>query len=519
MAEDNTISPDPLVGTDPNSPWQALSPVAIVYFTASIFKQLLGNIVYLIPALIFSYKSVLQHPFIWLPAILVIISLMALTACLKFKMYRYRLSQDTIEIRSGIFNKTHLHLPFSRVQNVKLEQPLYYRLTGHACLQLDTAGSAKQEAKIVALPLDFATQLKQSILSQKSATPQASNNDNPDEGEVLLNSRSLSDLVVHGICSNRIWILVGGLAPFYDNIMQSVSIEIEKMGLDLSERFNLDSHSTLEVLFTVLVLGLLIVLVILALSVVGAIVSFYGFTLSKIDDRYIRRSGLLTKYEVSMGISRLQMLIQKQDWLDRLLKRVDLKLQQNSASHTQDAATGANNKIVVPSITQQQSQDLIDELYPQNTLKQVIQHQGFTGISKVFIWRQIILIWLPIYTVTSIAAWSSQQSQWLFVTTAVFLFICGLVVLRWKRWGIATDQHFVYLRKGLIGVDYVCFNLFKVQQTQFMQSILLQKRQLASVRFVLASGAIKVPMLKQSLAYRLLDYSLYKVGVTEKSWM
>jgi len=34
-------------------------------------------------------------------------------------------------------------------------------------------------------------------------------------------------------------------------------------------------------------------------SVTGAIFSFYGYTLSKVEGRYIRRSGLFTKHEVS----------------------------------------------------------------------------------------------------------------------------------------------------------------------------------------------------------------------------
>jgi putative membrane protein len=33
--------------------WQVLSPIAILYFTASIFKHLFGNLIYLIPALAF----------------------------------------------------------------------------------------------------------------------------------------------------------------------------------------------------------------------------------------------------------------------------------------------------------------------------------------------------------------------------------------------------------------------------------------------------------------------------------
>jgi putative membrane protein len=77
----------------------------------------------------------------------------------------------------------------------------------------------------------------------------------------------------------------------------------------------------------------------------------------------------------------------------------------------------------------------------------------------------------------------------------------------------------VYIRKGLIGVDYYCFPTYKLQQTQFKQNLLMKKRQLASVKFILASGSLKVPLISQKLAYELIDEGLYQVESSQKSWM
>ena len=326
--------------------WQILSPVAILYFGVSVFKHLFGNIIYLVPAIAVSYKSVLEHPFIWLPGILLAFILLILFAFVSFKVYRYRLTDDNIEIRSGIFSKKHLNLPFSRVQNVKIEQPIYYRFTGHACLQLDTAGSAKNEAKLVAIKLDFAQQLKARIQSQVQNDKEDNNLNNmsadstelPNESssnqaqpEIVLNRRNLSDLVIHGISSNRIWIFLGGLAPFYNKIFDSIGEWLTNLGIDFKELFSLQTHSLLEVGLYALSLTMLFMFVLVGFSVIGAIISFYGYTLSKLGDKYIRRSGLFTKHEVSMGLSRLQMVVQKQDWLDVLLKRINLNLEQSNS--------------------------------------------------------------------------------------------------------------------------------------------------------------------------------------------
>jgi putative membrane protein len=514
--------------------WQVLSPVAILYFTVSVFKHLFGNLIYLIPVLAVSYKSVLEHPYIWLPSILVMFALITLFAFVSFKVYRYRLTEDNIEIRSGIFNKKHLNLPFSRVQNVKIEQPIYYRFTGHACLQLDTAGSAKNEAKLVAIKLSFAQELKILIqnqvpndimdthehnISTNTTGLEVGTADNLGQQEKVLNQRKLSDLVIHGITSNRIWIFLGGLAPFYDNMFNSISEWLSTLGIELTELFNLQTRSLFEVGLYVLSLTMLVMFVLIGFSVIGAIVSFYGYTLSKLDDKYIRRSGLFTKHEVSMRLSRLQMIVQKQDWLDVLLKRINLKFEQTHSFSQNQNSSAANSKIIVPSIKPDESQALIDDAYPNNSLNNLVCNDRFTPISKGFILRNILFILMPVWLVITSFTIMNDKLMTSILVSVLFLGLCGLVVLRWKRWGVAKDKHFVYLRKGLIGVDYYCFPTYKVQQTQFKQNLFMKKRQLATVKFILASGSLMVPMINENLAYELINDGLYQVESCQKSWM
>jgi putative membrane protein len=264
---------------------------------------------------------------------------------------------------------------------------------------------------------------------------------------------------------------------------------------------------------------MLVMFVLVGFSVIGAIVSFYGYTLSKLDDKYIRRSGLFTKHEVSMRLSRLQMIIQKQDWLDVLLKRINLKFEQTNSFSQNQNSSATNSKIIVPSIKPDESQLLIDDAYPNNDLSNLICNNGFALISKGFILRNIVFVLMPVWLIITIGTIMNKQLMTSVLISVLFLGLCGLVILRWKRWGIARDEYFVYLRKGLIGVDYYCFPTYKVQQTQFKQNLLMKKRQLATVKFILASGSLKVPMIHEKLAYQLIDESLYQVESCQKSWM
>ena len=512
-------SPSPVVdelGQQVTDEWQSLSPIAILYFVSSVIRQLAGNFIYLIPALAFSYKSILQHPFIWLPAIALVLGFLCFFAFLSFKVYRYRLTDNSIEIRSGVLHKTHLNLPFERVQNVKIEQPIYYRLSGHACLQLDTAGSAKNEAKLIAIKLEIAQQLKekiqQHVVEQTEALPSDTlKNEQIPNKEQLLNKRQLSDLVIHGITSNRIWILLGGLAPFYDNIISTIADGLTKIGLDIEGLFSLETHSFLEVALYALSLTMLVMLLLVGFSIAGAIISFYGYTLSKLGDKYIRRSGLLTKHEVSMRLSRLQMIIRKQDWLDLLLNRINLKLEQNSSMGQNFDPSARNSKIIVPSVKPDECHAIIDDAYPNNHLTELIENKRFLAISRRFIFRKMGLIYGPILMLAILVSTFADKYNLVAIFAMSLLLVCGLVVLRWKRWGIAYDQEFIYVRKGLVGVDYYCFPSFKIQQCQFKQSVMMKGRHLASVKFILASGSVTIPMIDENLAYQLIDDSILDV--------
>jgi len=94
-----------------------------------------------------------------------------------------------------------------------------------------------------------------------------------------------------------------------------------------------------------------------------------------------------------------------------------------------------------------------------------------------------------------------------------------LIVLRWWRWGYDLDEQFLYVRKGLIGVDHYCVPVFKVQQVQYRQSWLLERHGLCHLTLVFASGALKIPFVPWADAQVIFNYSLYQAESSGKSWM
>ena len=508
--------------------WQRTSPIALMYFSVKFIYLLASNLLYIAPGILLGYQHIAANPHIWFPVLAGILLIIGLATFLSFYYFKYRLADDHIEIRSGVFSKTHLNLPFARIQNVKLEQPIYYRPFGYTCLQLDTAGSVKQEAKVVALKIELAEHLKKIILvnqnkSRSSETTELQSNQDVNKSsdntqgvnanETLLNQRNLSDLVIHGLTNNRIWILLGGMAPFIEEISAKVISFFATFGIDIEKLFIIADKPWWQIGLYALSLTFIAMLAISLLSVAGSIISFYNYTLTKNGDRYIRRSGLLTKHEVTMRLSRLQMIIRQQDWLDMLLKRINLTFAQTQTNNFQ--ANAQQNKIMVPSVKPSECQQLIDNVYPDNRLMDIT----FQGISKRFLIRHIMFILLPVTLILISLSISLTKFVSVYFILTVFFILCLLIFCRWLRWGFATDDQYIYIRKGMFGVNYYCFAKYKVQQTQFRQSWFLRRHQLAHIRLVLAAGGQDIPFISERQAKLVIDQSLFHVESTQRSWM
>ena len=537
---------EPQLKVETGGEWQRLSIISILYFTIRNFSASAQVLIYTIPALAISFNiwDNLLSPEVLIGAGILFLSTSS-SGLISFLMYKFRVHNQHVEIHHGVFQRRYTNLPLWRIQNVKIERPFYYRPFGYALVVLDTAGSGKEEAKIVAVPEVYAEALKKQVLYEKAhhdvgdkdelssedlcdgelADGQSSSSRtkslgaraqyNPSTSEEVLNRRSVKDIIIHGITNNRVWIILGAAAPFYDDVFGVVSEWLADKGLQLNQLVGEQTVAWWQFGLYAFVMLMMLMALVALLSVGGALFTFYGYTLSRTGDRYIRRSGLLNKLEVSMRASRIQMITAKQDWLDKILKRVNLYFEQNSTAGQQMQELMSPNKLIVPSVTENEAFDLSQEVMPGCDLR----GQPYQVISKRFISFWLISAWAVPSTIFFIIGAVTSHLDIMLGTFTVFFAIALLLTLRWWRWGIAYDNKYVYIRRGRIGVDYQCFEPYKVQQVIIKQSVFMKRNKLATIKFVLASGAVTVPFLPEEYVEKLADSVLFEVESTRRSWM
>jgi len=506
--------------------WSRVSPLAIIYFFAKKIWGVGNSLVYMLPIFALNFDEVKNNVFIASMVLLALLSVILVSSILNYLFYFYKFGSDKVEIKQGVFNKSHLDLPFSKIQNVKIIQPFYYRFKQYSFIELDTAGSAQQEAKIIALPLDLAESFKQLILAIKEDKPQqdtssiSNNSVKPNlEKEILLNERSLKDLVIHGISNNRVWIVLGAMAPFYNSISENIGNILNRLGFDIVSYLDYESQSMGLFVLHVLSLVMLIMLVIVSFSVLGSIFVFYNYRLSRQGDRYIRRSGLFTKHEVSMRLSRIQIAVQQQDWLDVIIKRVNLRFEQNTSGYNSNSQAGNINnasKLIVPSVKPEESNTLIQNAFDVKAFNTI----PFVNISKRYMWRLLMLLFLPVMIIMgSIVVLNDFGTGGFILVFGLALLMLVLIYVRWWRWAYYICPNYVYIRKGLLGCNYYVFPIGKTQQVAFKQSFFMHRHNLASIQFVLASGSYTIPFVQADQARKHADLALLHLAQFKPAWM
>lgn len=503
--------------SSPNPEWAHLSKWSVLHFTARTIQFAITNAFALIPLF---YGALQADSLLWVIfGAVILFSIILANAFLQYFYFTYHLEVDRVQIKQGIFNKRQTDLQFTRVQNVNIIEPFYFRPLGLVTVKVDGAGSAGEEVYLSALSRIEGNDLRDKILKQLSAEKAATENaeddlnidqDNPPD---LLITRKLTDLVIHGLTNNRSWIVVAAIAGLLGQNQDFLQSVVLSLGLTLPE---IDPQTPILIL-GLLALGFIGVAMftMACLSVLWAIFTYFNFELRRAADGFVSRRGLLTRQETNLRIRRIQAISLEQNWLARILRRFNLHYEQ--ISHKPGQGSGVANKLTVPSIFMHEARQLSAEALVELDLENLV----FSGISQGFLYRR--LFWGSLFflgaTVTVANMLAQPLSVLLPLTALSYALYTGYWYLTWGKWGIAVDGDFVVVRSGTIGIDYTLIPAFKLQHIQRTQSIVMRLRNTSNLRFGLASSTTTIPHLANSLAVNIMNYCLFQVEARPRSWM
>lgn len=97
--------------------------------------------------------------------LLLFVGAVALWAALSWRATRYRVTQDALQLHSGVLFRQQRQVRLDRLQAIDVVQPLLARLLGLAELKLEVAGGSGSDARLAYLRLSEAEQVRAALLA------------------------------------------------------------------------------------------------------------------------------------------------------------------------------------------------------------------------------------------------------------------------------------------------------------------------------------------------------------------
>lgn len=429
-----------------------------------------------------------------------------------FRYYFY-ISEEDFIIRSGLFKKVKLNIPFERIQSINFKQTLLHRLFRVTEIEIETAGSNNLESRLDALTLDKAERLRRLLLDKRDAAIAMAETDDP----VLVPSHeipkdailtlSLQQLFKLSLTQNHLRLvgLIGSLV--FSIYIYSFTLEIEVEGYYGKVLGWLDSYDMLGKLLLVI----MIVILSVVFSIIVTIMKFYNLHFWRQGNKFQIVHGLLTKREFAALDNKIQMMNWGHNPLERWVGYYNIVFRQAKSGNR---TRGVQHMFEIPGCDLDQVRYVADQwlnktLKPYVDLQGVSPHYFIRGLTYRSIFWGLMIVLFAYF----------KLYVWIPVLIIMGLISIYLKWLKYRKLKYAYNGQELYIGGGILGHRHTLLPAYKIQNIRMRQAPYEWRRDLATLVIYTAAGSIKIPFIPIGTASTLLDQLIYQVERTQTGWM
>jgi len=504
--------------------WKGLSPWSIVSFTFNTIRILVTNGYAMVPFIYTGWKQGFDSP--WMIIALVGVCLLILTsAIIDWAMFRYRLFDDKLGIRQGlIFKKAH-EIPLSKIQNIRLEQPLYFRPMGLYSLVVETAGSKKDEAVLAAVSYQQAIELKQRLVNPQHSfdsdckvdtsghlTPNLTATEaSPANNQAPLVLKKMKALLLFGLYQNNLFwfaIIAGPIIGQFD--WEALANTEQALTLLHWYEQTIAVNLLLQLLFACsMLIGFYLLLSLISMT--ASVLKYYPYRLSLSGDTLHRTGGVIAKQNDALTQHRIQVIRFTQPIIGRFLKLWTINFKQVKGTEVEQVA---KKHMLVPSMTREAIEELMPKLPGLVSVSSTLPH-SYSGIHLGWFWRRGFLpLLIPMVNTLFLGLTPFTELLWF----AAISFVIGLY-LRYRQWGYLHQGDDCWVHTGMLGRTWHLIALKKVQHVAITQTPSQKRKQLASLELGLASGPLTIPYMPLADARAIAERALSITAKDHTNWI
>ncbi|OBP13743.1 hypothetical protein A5320_17660 [Rheinheimera sp. SA_1] len=463
--------------------WQRSSIWALLPLLIKAVVQWAGAI---IGGAYLSFSKSFEAYFPYLLAGLVV--LIVGSAVLNWRYTRFRVTAQGIELRRGLLHKEHLQLAKSRIQELQVQQPFYFRPLHLYAVSLDSAGSQQQEFYLTGLT------------SQQLALLQGG-----EQVDHSAPSTPFFRIWLATLYNKHLWLpLLAVFGAVQSQLNGDLFKSLWAQGRELLQQSGLQQSFELQ-----LVAGLGVLLLVGLALLLMTLIWLYPQHFVR-DDRQLQLvQGTLLKKSQRIQTKRVQMLTISQPWLARWLGHFSLVF--HGFANSQER----KSKFV---LLGQTMADIDQQLGAQQLVRlSDVRQMSLQQYAPAY-FQRLLVVWSCIFLVAAVLLGLLLLVIWqtnivaISPTSAALSVTVLLVVGFWqladwwayRRWhGFLVQDQVLYLWHGGIGQHWQVLPLQQVQKVQLTQSLFFRRQQLVQVQFSTANGTVTLAALPNQQAQEL----------------
>ncbi|MEA3445181.1 MAG: PH domain-containing protein [Bacteroidota bacterium] len=491
---------------DFSSPRRQSSKGVVLYFLMAIQKFIRAAWPVLL-IYIFKNESFTGEKKIYvLIALAIIVLAMIAHAIFTYLKFFFYIEDGEFKVSKGYLKKVSLSIPLDRIQTINSKQNIFQQWLKVVSLEIDTAGAANKELKIVALKKETADALETVLNKLKPEKAGETEKENIVEEKIFILQLGFSDLFKVGISENHIkssLIILAFVGGIIDQLKDYFAATYDN-ATEQAQDYLLSSS-----VFAIFMLVLLVLIIGLTFSILLIFLRYFDLKFTREGNKFQIRSGLLNKKSVSIPYSKIQILSRRTNPIRKLMDFVTINLSQATSSEE-----NKKQAIDIPGCNSKHLQAIHSEIFP-NADKQIWStHQSHYSYG-VRIWALIGI--LPT-TIAIIFGWAYWQ---IIVCAAVWFVISfGLSYLAYTKRFVRISPELIENSSGSVGQKFSRMYNFKAQSLKYKQTIFQRRRNLATIKIYTAGGkTLIIPYINSELAYELYNFLLYSVESNQQKWM
>ncbi|ANY19152.1 Bacterial membrane flanked domain protein [Tsuneonella dongtanensis] len=429
-----------------------------------------------------------------------------IVAVLKWWRTTYVVGAEDIRVETGVLSRAARSVPYERIQDVSLEQPLLARALGLAQVKFETGAGGADELALTWLPIAEGEALRELVRERRDDEAAAAPaGDVPAEpsGEVLF-AMPPRRLATFGLFefSLAAFAIAAGAAQQFDDFLPFDIWDWEGW----QARLDGPGHwlQGLGPFAQATAVGMAISTLVVVGFVTGLARTFardWGFVLTRTAKGFRRQRGLFTKTDVVMPAHRVQAVEVRTRWLRRLFGWHALKF----VSLAQDSGSGSH--VVAPF-------GQMDELEP------IARSAGFTLPDASVEWRRPAkrayidgaIIGAAVPVAASLGLLLSPAPVAAILPLLAVPVIAAGQYFRWRRARHALDVRQVYARHGWLAPRLDVASRVKLQSVEIAQGPLARRGGYATLHLGLAGGTMSFEAVPLADAKKIRDAVLDSIA-------